>query len=211
MNSKIRIILADDHVLFLQGIKTLLDNNEIVEVLDVVNDGKELLDVLNVHKPDVILLDVNMPKLNGLEALRKINMQHSGINIIMLSTYNDEHLIQKSKEYGAKGYILKNTTKEELISSIQKVMINETCFPERIPAKAPSEFEQTDALLKQYQLTKRELEILGFIRDGFTNQQIAGKLFLSIYTVETHRKNIMQKLGLKSPNALVKFILENGI
>src|SRR4051812_48149853 len=118
MNNKIRIILADDHVLFLQGIKTLLDNNEIVEVLDVVNDGKELLDVLNVHKPDVILLDVNMPKLNGLEALRKINMQHSGINIIMLSTYNDEHLIQKSKEYGAKGYILKNTTKEELISSI---------------------------------------------------------------------------------------------
>lgn len=210
MINKIRIILADDHILFLQGIKTLLENNEIVEVLDMVNDGKELLDVLNILEPDLILLDVNMPKLNGLEALRKINMQHRGINIIMLSTYNDEHLIQKSREYGAKGYILKNTTKEELISSIQKVQDNETCFPEKV-SKTTSEFEQKDSLIKQYQLTKRELEILGFIKDGFTNQQIAGKLFLSIYTIETHRKNIMQKLGLKSPNGLVKFIIENRI
>src|SRR5690242_20225925 len=100
---KIKIIIADDHMLFAEGIKNLLSNFPGIEVIDIATDGKELLDILLFQKPDIILLDINMPRLNGIETIKKINIQHKEIKVVVLSTYNDEHLIQEARHFGAKG------------------------------------------------------------------------------------------------------------
>ena len=210
MDTKIKLIIADDHLLFIDGLQSLLKDEEQISVVDIANDGKELLDILQKQTPDTILLDINMPKLNGLEATKYIKHSHPSIKIIILSTYNEDHLVEKSKEYGANGYLLKNCTKAELLQSIFLVSAGHSCFPYRDP-KTSNEFDTSDNFLKSYDLTKREVEIIQLIKTHHTNQQIADKLFLSIYTVETHRKNIMHKLGFKHPSALMKFILENNL
>lgn len=206
----IKIIIADDHTLFISGLQLLLNDQDWIEVIDIANDGKELLDMLPKAHPDLVLLDINMPVLNGLDTARYIKQTYPFIKLIMLSTYNEEHLIDKAKQTGVNGYLLKNSSKDELLQTISMVMNNQTSFPYLQP-KEENIFDKQDNFLKQFNLTKRETEIILLLKNNFTNQQIADKLFLSIYTVETHRKNIMQKLGLKSPAALMKFIIENNL
>jgi two-component system nitrate/nitrite response regulator NarL len=206
----IKIIIADDHNLFIDGLKLLLKDEQDMEVVEIANDGKELLAILQNSMADIILLDINMPQLNGLDALRHIKQSKPLAKIIMLSTYNDEHLVEKAKTAGANGYLLKTTSKPELLDTIRLVSSGQACFPYRQP-KSENEFDINDNFLKQFNLSKRETEILRLIKLGLTNQLIADKLFLSVYTVETHRKNIMQKLNLKNPPALYKFIADNNI
>ena len=208
--NKINIIIADDHTLFINGLKLLLKEEPWIEVIDVANDGKELLDILTKTIPDLILLDINMPVLNGLDAARYIKQTHSSVKLIILSTYNEDHLIDKAKQAGVNGYLLKNSSKEDLLQTIRLVINNQSAFPYLEPKKE-NVFDKEDSFLKQFNLTKREAEIIILLKNNLTNQQIADQLFLSIYTVETHRKNIMQKLGLKTPGALMKFIIENNL
>lgn len=210
MQKKIKIIIADDHLMFIDGLKLLLEGEADIEIIDVANDGRELLGLLKKSDADIILLDINMPYLNGLDAMKYISQSLLDIKIIVLSTYNEEHLIEKAKGYGANGYLLKNSGMEELLQTIRLVANGQTCFPVIKPIPQ-SEFDASDNFLKQFNLTKREMEILQLIKNNQTNQQIADTLFLSIYTVETHRKNIMQKLGLNNPVSLMKFIINNNI
>lgn len=202
----INLIIADDHVLFIDGLRSLLKDEVDMHILDIANDGNELLSILQAVKPDIILLDINMPKLNGLETTRYIKQSFPLLKIIMLSTYNDEHLIEKSKSLGANGYLLKTTNKEELLQTIRLVVAGQACFPYRVP-RVENQFGD-ESFLRQFNITKREIDVLKLIKREFTNQQIADELILSIYTVETHRKNIMQKLDLKSPIALHKFLAD---
>lgn len=206
----INLIIADDHTLFIDGLKLLLKDEPDMNLVEVANDGKELLGLLPDHKADIILLDINMPNLNGLDAARFIKQSYAGLKIIMLSTYNDEHLVEKAKKLGTNGYLLKTTNKEELLQTIRLVYAGQACFPYRLP-RSENEFDDQDHFLKQFDLTKREIEILRLIKKEYTNHHIADELFLSIYTIETHRKNIMQKLNLKTPVSLHKFISENNI
>ena len=210
MANQIKLIIADDHILFIDGLKLLLREEKDMALINIANDGKELLDIMHQQLPDVVLLDINMPKINGLDAVRFIKQSYPAVMVIMLSTYNEDHLIEKAKQYGANGYLLKNSSKEELLQTIHLVAEGHSCFPYRLP-KIENVFDSTDNFLKQFNLTKREFEIIQLIKKGYTNQQIAEKLYLSIYTVETHRKNIMQKLGLNTPSSLMKFIIENHI
>lgn len=210
MKRLLKLIIADDHSLFTEGLRSLLQKEEDMTVTAIAGDGKELLDILHYEKPDVILMDINMPKLNGIEATRYINQFTRDIKIIILSTYNEDHLIEKAKQNGANGYLLKNSSREDLLQTIRLVAQGQSSFPYRSP-KIPDLFSENDSFLKQFNITGRELEIIKYIKDGHTNQQIADKLFLSIYTIETHRKNIMQKLGLKTPAALIKFIIEKNL
>lgn len=210
MPQPIRIIIADDHTLFIEGLCLLLKDEEVVEIVDIAHDGKELLGLIRKTSPDIILLDINMPEMNGLDAVRRIKQEHPRLKVIMLSSYNEEHLIEKAKVHGANGYLLKNVNKEELIQTICLVNQGKSCFPYRLPA-THSDLDKEDSFLKQFNLTKREQELLQLIKTGFTNQQIADQLYLSIYTVETHRKNIMQKLGLKTATELVRFIIQHNI
>jgi DNA-binding NarL/FixJ family response regulator len=208
--TKIKIIIADDHTLFINGLKLLLKEEPWIEVIDVANDGRELLDILTKTTPDLILLDINMPAMNGLDAARYIKQTHSSIKLIILSTYNEDHLVDKAKQVGINGYLLKNSSKEDLLQTIRLVINNQSAFPYLEPKKE-NIFDKEDTFLKQFNLTKRETEIILLLKNNLTNQQIADQLFLSIYTVETHRKNIMQKLGLKTPVALMKFIIEKNL
>lgn len=210
MQKPVSVIIADDHLLFIEGLKSLLCTEEGITILDVANDGRELLALLAHKHPDVVLLDINMPLLNGLDALRYIKQAHPALKIIMLSTYHEDHLIEKAKQSGAHGYLLKNCNRDELIQTLYLVNEGNTCFPYRLP-KATFSVNEPDHFLKRFDLTKRETEVARLIKEGHTNQQIASHLFLSLYTVETHRKNIMHKLGLNKPGALLKFLLENDL
>jgi|RhiMethySRZTD1v2_1073278.scaffolds.fasta_scaffold44807_1 Response regulator containing a CheY-like receiver domain and an HTH DNA-binding domain len=205
-----RIIIADDHTLFVHGLQLLLKDEQWIKIIDVANDGKELLDILSHTKTDIVLLDINMPKLSGLDAAMHIKRTYPGLKLIIVSTYNEEHLIEKARRIGVNGYLLKNCSREELLETIRLVMNNHTSFPYRTPVTA-NVFDEDDSFLRQFNLTKREMEIIQLLKTNLTNQQIAVKLFLSVYTVETHRKNIMQKLHLNSPSSLMKFIFDHGL
>jgi len=207
MDKAIRIIIADDHLLFIDGLVSLLKTETTISIADIANDGKELLAITEKAQPDMVLLDINMPGMNGLEVLRYLRQSWPLIRVIMLSTYNEEHLIEKARQNGANGYLLKNCNKTELLEAIRMVHNGQSCFPYQNPDNRP--FNDHDIFLRQFNLSKRENEIIALIKQGNTNQEMAVKLHLSIYTIETHRKNIMQKLQLKSPAALMKFIIEN--
>ena len=188
----------------------LLQSEPGIEILDIASNGRELMSLLHDHTPDIILLDINMPGYNGFEALSRIKSFYPKIKVIMLSTYNEEHLIEKAKAGGANGYMVKNADKSELLNVIKLVSQGQSCFPYKQPVSSPA-FGEQDPFLKQFQLTKRELELLQLIKENYTNQQMADNLHLSIYTVETHRKNIMQKLNLKNPVELTRFILQYNL
>jgi len=207
---KLAVIIADDHTLFINGLCMLLQTEPDIEILDIAANGREVLSLLASHTPDLILLDINMPGLNGFEVLKRVKSLYPKIKVVMLSTYNEEHLIEKAKAGGANGYIVKNAEKSELLQVLRLVWQGQSCFPYKQPA-GYSAFDESDPFLKQFQLTKRETELLQFIKQDFTNQQMANHLNLSIYTVETHRKNIMQKLNLKNPVELTKFILQYNL
>ncbi|REA63795.1 DNA-binding response regulator [Dyadobacter luteus] len=210
MNDPIKIIIADDHLLFIDGLKRLLEDDTSIKVINIANNGKELMHILQTHLPDLILMDINMPKMNGLSATQMIRQAYPHILVIMLSTYNEKHLIEKARESGANGYLIKDINKNDLLITIRKVLSGESGFP-NYTKKNFMDFQHGDSFLKQSNLTKREIEIIQLIKTSQSNRQIADQLFLSIYTVETHRKNIMQKLGLNSPGQLMRFILENGL
>ena len=210
MQQVINLIIADDHNLFLDGLKQLFKDEENIAVIDIANNGKELLEIVGKQSTDIILLDINMPGMNGLDAIKFIKKSHPQIKIIILSTYNDDHLVEKAKILGANGYLLKTANKDELLETIQLVHKGQACFPYRLP-KTSNGFDEPDIFLSQFNLTLREKDILQHIKAGLTNQQIADKLFLSVYTVDTHRKNIMHKLSLRNPAQLMKFIIENNL
>ena len=207
---KLKIIIADDHTLFIDGLCLLLQHEVNIQILAIAANGRELMSLLHTHTPDIILADINMPGYNGFEALSRIKSYYPKIKVIMLSTYNEEHLIEKAKVGGANGYLVKNADKAELLNVITLVSQGQSCFPYKQPV-INSAFNEADAFLKQFQLTKRELELLQFINQNYTNQQMADHLHLSIYTVETHRKNIMQKLNLKNPVELTRFMLQYNL
>lgn len=207
---KLSVIIADDHTLFINGLCMLLQGEADIEVLSVAANGKEMLHLLHSHNPNLILLDINMPGINGFEVLKRIKDYYPKIKVIMLSTYNEEHLIEKAKTEGANGYLFKNAEKAELLQAMRSVAEGKLCFPCRQPV-VNSQLNEPDPFLKQFQLTKREVELLQFIKQNYTNQQMADHLHLSIYTVETHRKNIMQKLNLKNPVELTRFILQYNL
>jgi DNA-binding NarL/FixJ family response regulator len=209
--NKAKIILADDHLLFINGLESLLEHELWIEVIGHANNGKELLYILSRSEPDLILLDINMPVLNGFGAAIMIRRTYPAVKLIMLSTYNEKHVIDKAKQIGANGYLLKTCSKDELLHTIRDVLNNQFSYPSSLKGKEENIFNTQDDFLKQFALTKRELEILLLLKNNWTNQQVAQKLFLSIYTIETHRKNIMHKLGLHNPAALMKFIIEKNL
>lgn len=210
MTPIINLIIADDHNLFIEGLIQLFKDETDMQVINIANNGKELLSILPIQNADIILLDINMPELNGLDTVKFIKQSHPLIKIIMLSTYNDSHLVEKAKKIGVNGYLLKTTNKDELLQTIRLVYNGQDSFLHHQPA-IKNEFDSNDNFLRQFNLTKREMEIINLLKNNFTNQQIADKLFLSVYTIETHRKNIMQKLNLKLPPALMKFIIEHNL
>lgn len=206
MTYKTSILLADDHLLFISGLSTLLAEEQNNYDISVAHDGNMVLQMVSDQQPDIILLDIGMPGIGGMEVLKYMNRVYPAIKIIMLSSYNDAHLIEKARRAGASGYLLKNCSIEELQRAIADVMEGKLSFPPIV--HLPEHNAYTNPIAQQFNLTKREIEIIQLIKEELTNKQIADKLFLSLFTVETHRKNIMHKLKLNSAVSLMKFILD---
>ena len=183
MSKKIKIIIADDHQLFADGVEQILSATNDFEVLAKVGNGKLLLQVLNYLKPDIILLDINMPYLTGLEAAKFIKETLPLVKIVFLSMHYDSKILALAKQYNIEGSIIKNTTAADLKSTLLKVMTGERIF------LLPKEFVKQnndlkdDDFIKRYKLSPREIEIIQFIKKGKASREIAENLFLSVFTI----------------------------
>lgn len=206
-----KILIADDHQLFNDGIKMMLSPEDNLQIVGQVFTGKDVMDAIHRLSPDVVLLDINMPHLNGLDVAAQIMQHHQSVKVIILTMYNDRKFVEDCQKMGVQGYILKNSGVDEVIMAIEAVVANKKYYDPKLTKSTTANQHTDDFFMKQFQLTKREIEIIGLIGKSYTNEEIADKLFLSIATVKTHRNNINLKLGINKPADLVKFALENGL
>jgi two-component system response regulator NreC len=215
--SSIRLLIADDHPLIAEGIRNTFSNNLSIDVVAVVSNGEEVLEVIKNKVVDVVLLDIEMPKMNGIDCAKAIVSKHTEVKVIILSMYQEASLIKELIQIGVKGYMLKTIPKEELFLAIQKVYDGQEYFSTDVTkallqdknSEKIIQFTEKSKLLEL--LTKRETEIISYISQGFTNPQIAEKLFISPRTVDSHRTNVMKKLDIHNVAGLIRFAFQNGL
>lgn len=210
---KITILIVDDHKIVRDGIRSLIEAEEKLVIIGEASNGKEAIQASRHIIPDLIIMDINMPDMDGIEASKIIKKEYPQIKILALTMVVDPHHIQNMIESGASGYILKSSTREELIEAILEVNQGRVYFSDEA-TKAILE-EMVNPNLKKpssrFEITKREKDVLKLIVDEYTNQEIASKLFISVRTVDTHRRNLLQKTGAKNTAGLVKFAIENKL
>lgn len=217
MKNKIKIVIADDHQIFIEGIKSLIKDSEKVLLVGEARDGETLLNVLKAKNPDVVLMDVNMPKMSGIEASKKIRLLFPDIKILGLTMSDDADSVSEMMRAGALGYLLKTTSKAELISAIVHVNNGEKYLSAEMSMKLiekmfdDNEKEEVERIPRKADITKRELDIVRLIAQEMTNVEIAKKLNNSPMTIITHRKNLLRKLGVKNTAGLVKYAVMNGL
>lgn len=216
MANPYRIVLADDHAMFRRGVKRIIQENEELEVIGEAGDGLQLLEIIKKSAPDMVVLDVSMPNLRGLEATREIKMTSPGIKVIILTMHKDKEYLYHALSAGAEGYLLKEDADEELFSAIKTIRQGGTYIsPLLAPLLADIILEQQRARTGQVTpsaelLTTREREIIKLIAEGKSSKEIAGLLFISSRTVQHHRANIMRKLNFKKTADLVKYAIQKG-
>lgn len=207
----VKVNITDDHKMVLEGIKILIHGQNGVEVISLCNSGEELFQVLKSQEPDVILLDINMPGLNGIETCKVVKKDYPQIKIIGLSMIAESNLVKLMLKNGADGYLHKNAGHGEILLAIQTVMNGKKYISEEI-TEILIEHKDTKISNAPFpKLSRREEEILKMIIDEKTTQEIADKLFISFGTVETHRRNIMIKLGVKNTAGLVRVAFEYNL
>jgi DNA-binding NarL/FixJ family response regulator len=207
----IRIALAEDHKLVREGLKALLKNEPAFELVGEASDGLQAVEIVEKHKPDILLLDLRIPRLHGIEVLRQIRDQHE-TRVVVVSMHSDEPYVVEALKNGVSGYVLKDCPPAELILAIRTAASGGQYLCESLRQKAIS------ATLKRLvpgvqgpQLTKRELLVLELAAEGKTSSEIAKSLFISRRTAEAHRANLMKKLGLKTQTDLVLYAVRNGL
>lgn len=205
----IKILIVDDHPMVIEGLKTLLGDDERVVVKTYFTNGKDTLQFLEEDSVDVILLDVNLPDINGVEMVDKILNIRANIGILGLSTYSEPSIINQMIKNGVKGYLLKNATADELVTAISQVHQGNFYFGSEVQKILADSVSQESKDLPK--LTRREKHILTLIADGKTTNTIAEELFISPLTVETHRRNLMQKLEVSNAASLIKIALEKRL
>lgn len=208
----IKVTATDDHAMVLRGIETMLKNSTEVTVIATYNNCKETSEGIKINKPDVILLDINLPDCNGIEFCKTLHKEYPDIYIIALTNFNETAFVKNIIRNGAKGYLLKNTDKQELETAIKKVYQGEQYLQKSIQKKLLDEsFGITSRQSFIPKLTRREQEVLKLIVDELTTQEIAEKLFISVKTVETHRSHLIQKLDVRNTAGLVRIAIEKGL
>lgn len=209
----IRIAIADDHQMFIDGIKSLLKGNKNIQIVTEANNGEALLQHIANTPVNLILMDVNMPVMDGIETTKKVKELFPDIKVIMLTMFGTRDYIEKLLRAGANGYILKNTGKEELTTAIEKVMQGESYFSKEVTERIMEGLQgkKTETNPMMVELTEREKDVLRLIAQELTSHEIADKLFISFHTVETHRKNLISKLQVKNIAGLVKYAVQNGL
>jgi two-component system response regulator NreC len=211
----IRIVLADDHVVMRNGLKLLLERQPNFEVAGEAVNGREAVEICEKLKPDVLVLDIAMPNLNGIEAARQISTKLPQIAIVILSMHSDESYVLRALKAGARAYLLKDSAEADLINAIRAVSEGKAFFSPAISKMLMDDYvrrlEQRGVDDSYELLTTREREILQLLAEGKSNKEVAAMLNLSLYTVETHRGNILQKLNLHSVPELILYAVRKGV
>ena len=214
---KIRILLADDHTMIRSGIATLLQSIKEFSIVGEAEDGEDAVQKTSELRPTVVVIDLSMPKLSGIEATRIIKKRYPETNVLVLTMHENEEYVYQILKSGASGYVLKSAGKDELAEAIRAVAKGERFFSPRISQLMAEGYVKrvekggADAPKGDVPLTRREREVLALVASGLTNQQIADQLFISPRTVDTHRTNIMQKLDIHDLANLVRYAIEHGI
>lgn len=210
----VSILIADDHKLITDGLATILSIEKDIEHIHTARNGSQAVELVLQNQIDCVIMDINMPVLNGLEATKLIKQQKPNVKVIVVSMLSDAAIVTKMLRAGADAFINKDSGKAELLEAIGEVMAGKKYISPDISAQLftrPAERKADAEDNNQKRLTLREIEILGYIADGLTNQKIAERLFLSTVTVETHRKNMLAKLNLKNTASLIRYAAENGL
>ncbi|MBI5948322.1 MAG: response regulator transcription factor [Chloroflexi bacterium] len=212
----IRILLVDDHAVIRQALRMLLESQAELEVVGDVENGREAVQAVEKLNPDVVLMDVVMPGLNGLEATRQIRRSSPGTRVVMLSGFVDEDQLLDSLRSGASGYIIKKSDVSELVLAIQTVHRGNSYFSSALSegfdlAEVLYQAKRTDQRTGVEALTPREREVLQLIAEGYTNQGIANELYISVKTVEAHKAHIMAKLHARNRTDLIRYAIRKGI
>ena len=211
----IRILLADDHTVVRKGLRLLLEGNEGFAVVADAADGREAVALAEKHAPDVVVMDVAMPGLNGIEAARQITTKLPQTAVVFLSMHSDEGYVLKALKAGARGYLLKDSAEYDLINAVRAVSEGKAFFSPAISKMLVEDYMrqmQERAVDDSYELlTTREREVLQLLAEGKNNKDVANILNLSLYTVETHRSNILQKLNLHSGAELILYAIRKGV
>lgn len=208
-----RIVLADDHIIVRQGIKRMIEEVADLTVIEEASDGLELLSLLKILNADLVILDISMPNLRGIEATRQLKRIFPDVKVLILTMYKDRELLQHAISSGADGYVLKEDSDKELYSAIEKIRQGGVYISPRLSEGLTNDWVQTcRGIFKSpsERLTKREREILRLIAEGKSSKEIANLLFISIRTAQNHRANIMNKLGIKKTADLVRYAIHKG-
>jgi two-component system, NarL family, response regulator YdfI len=223
MSETIRIVVADDHTMVRQGIRVLLETDPRMSVVGEAADGHEALERVAEHAPDVVLMDLRMPRMDGIQALREILRRDSGQAVIILTTFDEDDLMREALEVGARGYLLKDMTRETLLRTVEAAARGETLLEPGLLARvlaarteetqgagrsAPDETRQSGAVASP--LTEREREVLRAIAEGNTSRGAAGELGITERTVKAHLTSVFNKLGVDTRAAAIAYVIERG-
>ena len=214
MLSKTRLLIVDDHQMLLDGIRALLQDVDQFEIIAEAHHGAQALEILSTNDIDIVLTDINMPEMNGIELAQKIQTSFPNTKILALSMFSEKQTIRDMIDAGVSGYILKNTGKEELVGALTKIASGGLFFGDEVTNEMMRMMTDNEKLSKKQEevtLTIREKEILKLIYKEYSNSQIANELFISERTVETHRKNIFRKTNTKSIVGLIKYAYEHQL
>lgn len=202
--------------MFVEGIESILEGHEHIQVVSKCYTGNEVFEKMPLDRPDVILLDINLPGMNGLEVCQKLNKEYPDVKVLALSMHNEESFVMEILKYGAQGYILKNTGKKELISAIETVHAGQSYFSEEVTetimkslVNQRSGGKKPSALAPK--ISRREKDVLELIVKEYTTQEIADTLFISLKTVESHRRSLLTKLNVRNTAGLVRVAIENQL
>jgi DNA-binding NarL/FixJ family response regulator len=197
--SPAKIFITDDHYMIVEGIRSLLQHEKSIEWMGHATNATSCLAFVELQQPDVILMDINLPDMSGIDLCKKVKDKFPGIHILGLSSFNQQSFIQKMMDNGASGYLLKNATREELLEAIETVMLEGKYLSLEASATMKKNEDSKIPIL-----TRREKEVLGLIAEGLTNHEIGEKLFISTTTVDTHRKNLLSKFAVKNTATLIR-------
>lgn len=210
---KIKIILVDDHQMFRDGVKSVLNDEKNIDIIGEVGTGGDLYELLKLQKPDLIITDISLPGISGVEIAKYISENYPEIKILILSMHSNEEFIIRALSVGANGYLPKDTSMNELLDAINTIYMGENYFNKDISNTILKSIinKSKDEKGNGKCLTKREKEVIALVVEGLSNKEIAEKLFISVRTVDSHKNNIMQKLNLKSSVELVKYAIKNKL
>lgn len=212
--NQLKVLIVDDHQIVRQGLISILEHEDMFEVIGEAENGVEALNFIRHNKTDLVIMDINMPEMNGIECTKRIYNEHSETRVLALTMHNEELYLRKMLEAGAAGYVLKNSGKEELLKAVSKIAAGNHYFSQEITLSVINELTKDNSQKEkpsEIQLTSREIEILELIVKEFTTQEISDQLSISIRTVDAHRRNLVEKTGSRNTAGLVKFAIEKQL